>query len=223
MKEIPDLFSRSKVDIQKLIDFGFQKNESNYTYTVDLIENQFTMTVTVTPQGEVSTTVVDKPTGEDYVLHRVAAATGSFLATIRAQHDKVLLEIAHKCFVPDVFKCHITRQVIQYIKNKYGDELEFLWPRFPDNAIFRRKDNAKWYGAILTVENQKLGLKGNDRIEILDLRMHPDNITQLVDGEKYFPGFHMNKKHWITLRLDGSVPVEEIFMRIDESFILADK
>ena len=24
------------------------------------------------------------------------------------------------------------------------------------------------------------------------------------------PGYHMNKKHWITVRLDGSVPDEEI-------------
>lgn len=28
----------------------------------------------------------------------------------------------------------------------------------------------------------------------------------------------MNKKHWVTLRLDGSVPIEEILMRIDDSF-----
>ncbi|TQS86646.1 hypothetical protein ELQ32_17435 [Limnobaculum zhutongyuii] len=55
------------------------------------------------------------------------------------------------------------------------------------------------------------------------LRMDPNDIIMLTDGKKYFPGFHMNKKYWITIRLDGSVPVEEIFMRIDNSFELAVK
>ncbi len=31
----------------------------------------------------------------------------------------------------------------------------------------------------------------------------------------------MNKKHWYTIRLDGSISLQEIFMRIDESYILA--
>ncbi|WP_228397919.1 MmcQ/YjbR family DNA-binding protein [Limnobaculum xujianqingii] len=72
-------------------------------------------------------------------------------------------------------------------------------------------------------KKNKLGLDGEERIEILDLRMDPDDIIVLTDGKKYFPGFHMNKKHWITIRLDGSVSVDEIFMRIDNSFKLAVK
>lgn len=31
----------------------------------------------------------------------------------------------------------------------------------------------------------------------------------------------MNKKHWITICLDDSVSMEEIFWRIDENFELA--
>ena len=38
----------------------------------------------------------------------------------------------------------------------YCDELEFLWQKFPDNAVWRRKDNKKWYGALLTVSKEKL-------------------------------------------------------------------
>lgn len=33
----------------------------------------------------------------------------------------------------------------------------------------------------------------------------------------------MNKKHWITICLDGTVSLEEIFRLIDMSFILAAK
>lgn len=34
------------------------------------------------------------------------------------------------------------------------------------------------------------------------------------------PGYHMSKKHWITLHFDGSVPDGEIFRLIDNSFNL---
>lgn len=40
---------------------------------------------------------------------------------------------------------------------KLREELEFLWPKSPDNAIFRRPDNKKWYAVLLTVQKEKLG------------------------------------------------------------------
>ncbi|MDR3176713.1 MAG: MmcQ/YjbR family DNA-binding protein [Desulfovibrio sp.] len=55
------------------------------------------------------------------------------------------------------------------------------------------------------------------------MRIKPEEIDTLIDGKRYFPGYHMNKKHWFTICLDGSVSTEEIFCRIDESFALARK
>ena len=34
------------------------------------------------------------------------------------------------------------------------------------------------------------------------------------------PGYHMNKEHWNTIALDGSVPEEELLSWIDESYAL---
>lgn len=44
-----------------------------------------------------------------------------------------------------------------------------------------------------------------------------------VDSIKILPGYHMNKKHWITICLDGSVPIDDICRKIDESYLLAKK
>ena len=98
-----------------------------------------------------------------------------------------------------------------------------MWEKFDDNAIWRRTDNAKWYGAILTVSKSKLGLPSDEIVEILDLRADPDEIPKMVDGKNIFGGWHMNKKHWITVCLDGSVPPEDIFKMIDISYNLAKK
>jgi predicted DNA-binding protein (MmcQ/YjbR family) len=37
------------------------------------------------------------------------------------------------------------------------------------------------------------------------------------------PGYHMNKKHWNTVLLDGTVPAKEIYSMIDHSFELVAK
>jgi predicted DNA-binding protein (MmcQ/YjbR family) len=37
------------------------------------------------------------------------------------------------------------------------------------------------------------------------------------------PGYHMNKKHWNTITLDGSIPPKEIFAMIDHSYDLVTK
>ena len=111
--------------------------------------------------------------------------------------------------------------VIKYIKEKYNDEPEFLWEKFAGNAIVRRKDNLKWYAAFLSVSKQKLGFSETSSVEIIDLRTI--DADKIIDNKTVFPGYHMNKKHWITIILDNSVPMDYIKKRIDESYILAKK
>lgn len=71
---------------------------------------------------------------------------------------------------------------------------------------------------MLTVAKNKLGLDSEEKVEIIDLKILPEDIEKVVDNEKYFLGYHMNKKHWFTIILDGSVPMEKIFKYIDKSY-----
>ena len=223
MQNFESVFDNRSFDRDKLIAFGFKEEGQAYVYTVPLSDPQFELKLTIFKNGKIISDVIDRETGEAYTLVKVPAATGAFVGKLRSDVEKIVAGIANKCFYPDVFKSHVSRQVIAYVKNKYGDELEFLWPKFPRNAIFRRADNAKWYAAILTVAKNKLGLIGDEIIEIIDLRADSAQIAAMTDGEKYFPGYHMNKKHWLTICLDGSVSAEEIYALIDNSYLLAKK
>jgi len=221
MNDIKDIFSRREINFKSLNDYGFHQDKQDYLYSCDLLNGQFVMTVKITMHGEISATLVDKFTQEEYILHRIISATGSFVGKVREEYENVLINIAKQCSTLKVFKSKQANEIIQYIKERYNSNLEFLWPRFPENAIFRRKDNEKWYGAILRVESKKLGNFTDEIIEILDIKMAPVDIFTLVDNKKYFPGYHMNKKNWVTICLDSSVPIAEICMRIDNSFNLA--
>ncbi|MDE7453764.1 MAG: MmcQ/YjbR family DNA-binding protein, partial [Clostridia bacterium] len=191
-------------------------------YKTQILDGQFELVIKVNAD-EVETIVTDLATEEPYTLFLAEGAAGSFVGEVRSAYEGVLSDIAEKCFDDFIFKCKYSQQVIKYVAEKYGDRLEFLWEKFDDNAIWRRSDNKKWYGAILTVTKNKLGLPSDERVEILDLRADPDLIPRMVDGEKIFGGWHMNKKHWISVCLDGSMPFEDICSMIDISYNLAKK
>lgn len=129
------------------------------------------MNITVLYDGNVSTEVIDNNSGEEYILHNIADATGAFVGQVKAEYDAILEEISSKCFETDVFKSEQAKRLIQYVREKYGDELEFLWKKFSDNAIWRRKDTNKWYAVLLIVSKRKLGIDSDETVEILDLRI----------------------------------------------------
>ena len=184
------------------------------------MNGQFTLDIKIS-QTDITTRVIEKDVGEEYSLFLVEGASGSFVGSVRAEYEKVLTDIAENCFDKYVFKCENSNLIIEYVRQKYGDELEFLWEKFSDNAVWRRKDNKKWYGALLTVNKSKLGLPVDEKTEILDLRT--ENTESIVDGAGFFKGYHMNKKSWLTVLLDGTVDINKIYPLIDESYKLANK
>lgn len=222
MKNETDFFVRKRVDEDRLRNYGFTEENEKFFFSKKLLDGQFLMEVHV-KGSEILTRLLDVENECEYTLHIVSNAQGEFVGKVRIAYEDVLSDIRDRCFADDVFKSETAKAVIRYVAEKYDTPLEFLWKKFPDNAVYRRKDNQKWYAAILTVAKSKIGLKGAGNVEILDLRIEPAQMEQTIDNKKFFPGYHMNKKSWYTICLDGSVEDEEIFKRIDDSYELAKK
>lgn len=212
--------NKSPVD-GELEKYSFVLRDGKYFYTAEILDGQMTLTVSIDGKGDIDTEVTDAATGDIYTLYLVEGATGSFVAEVRVACETALADIAAKCYRCEIYRENQTKAVVEYVRERYGDELEFLWN--DDNAVWRRKDNNKWYGAILSVSRRKFGQNSDERAEVIDLRATPEEIDGLADGVKYFRGYHMNKKHWLTMILDGSVELEEVCRRIDESYLLAAK
>lgn len=216
---LPEIKLKNKsVIVDKLEDFGFRDNR----YEKLICDNQFLLTLTFI-DGRIFSKVADTASGEEYVLHLVENSAGSYVGTVRQEYESALNKFIEDCCEDNIFGGEITKALIEYVREKYGDELEFLWDRLPDAAIWRRKDSRKWYAALLVISERKLGLDSDKPIDIVDLRGDPDELNNLVDGVKYFRGYHMNKKHWLTIRLDGSVALDEICRRLDDSYTRAVK
>lgn len=217
-----DIFKRKKCNIEKMSAYGFIRKDGQSIYKTNIMDGAFILHVFVAENGDVDTDLIEIENGEPYVLYKTNAS-GTFVGEIRAAVEAVLTDIANACYDSLVFKTNQAQMVIEYVREKYGDELEFLWTKFPDNAVWRRKDNQKWYGAILTVNGKKIGLNTDKIVEIIDLRMKVENRNDILSREHYYPGWHMNKKSWYTIVLDDCIPDEEIKLRITESYELANK
>jgi predicted DNA-binding protein (MmcQ/YjbR family) len=75
----------------------------------------------------------------------------------------------------------------------------------------------KTAGRIFAMVNLEGDLSINlkcDPAQAMELRERYSSVT---------PGYHMNKKHWNTILIDGSVPDKELFSWIDHSYDLVLK
>lgn len=110
----------------------------------------------------------------------------------------------------NIYQSSQTQEIIQFVREQYGDEPEFLWAKSPANSIFRNRENRKWYAALLTI---------GQGTEIIDLRFFAHEAPYFVAENPHVrPGYHMNKDNWITVILDGSVPTAEICALLDQSY-----
>jgi predicted DNA-binding protein (MmcQ/YjbR family) len=99
------------------------------------------------------------------------------------------------------------QQARSYCLELLGTEEDF--PFGPDIYVYKIK--GKIFAILGTEQNEgRLNLKC-DPSEALALR----DIFPAIS-----PGYHMNKKHWNTLRLNGTVPEQEIKRQIDQSRFL---
>ena len=112
------------------------------------------------------------------------------------------------------------KTVTDYIKKKYGASPEYLWKRYPDYAVFRHEDNNKWFALTAGVPGSKLGLSGDNPVDMINLKI--DDLffrDMLIREDGIFPGYHMNKQHWVTVLLDGTVSEQRVYDLIETSFL----
>ena len=221
MRDLKELLKNRKIEYNKLLKYGFILKNDTYIYEKNIL-NDFKVVIEINKNKQISK-VIDLIENDDYILVDVKSSTGRFVGNIRDEYEKILKYIINNCTTMDVFKNKQTKEVINYVKEKYKDDVEYLWDKFPNNAIVRSKYNKKWYIVILTINENKLQLDKDKEIEIIDLRYDKNKINDVIDNIKIFPGYHMNKQSWITIKLDESIDIKEIYKLIDNSYMLITK
>lgn len=80
-----------------------------------------------------------------------------------------------------------------------------------DTPVFRHQHNKKWFAIVMTVKKSKLGIQTyNETVSIVNLKCAQEIIDSILDEYGIFPAYHMSKRHWISVLLDGSVKAQTI-------------
>ena len=111
----------------------------------------------------------------------------------------------------------------KYISETYSTTAEYPWIKYPTYAVYRHRDNNKWFAVIMELPKNKIGLEGFGTVNVVNLKCDTLLISSLLNDPGIHKGYHMNKSYWITVRLDGSVDAEKIKWLLDMSFDLTAK
>lgn len=84
------------------------------------------------------------------------------------------------------------------IKN-YSTDPEYLWLKFPKCAVFHHTDNRKWFAVLMNISANKIVLNNTDKIWLLNIKSHHEEIGSLRMIEGIYPDYRMNKEHWLSL------------------------
>ncbi len=218
-----DIFLQKQIDRNRLLDYGFEPDGDAFHYTCPVMEGEFHLTVVLDRHGNPTTSLLDADSGEEYTLYRTAAE-GTYVGEVRKAIAAVLEEIADRCCVPSTFRQEGTLRLLAHAAAVYRTAPEFPWGQTPPAAaVLRRADSGKWYGIIMTVPQSKLGLRSDAPVEILNLHGTPEAVAALLTRPEIYPAWHMNKKSWFTVILDGSIADAELDCLLAESYRLAGK
>ena len=112
------------------------------------------------------------------------------------------------------------QELMTYIEETYGVAGECLFAKYHSFAVFRHEKNRKWFAVIMEIPREKLGLASDGDISVVNLKCDTRLIGTFREEKGIFPGWHMNKAHWLSVALDGTVEDGKVQFLLDMSFDL---
>ena len=187
---------------EKLIDYGFVSFSAYLAYEVDFFNDEYKAKILVDSKGKISGKVIENAFGEEYLPLRNESYHGNYVGEVREAYKAILLDIRDKCFHKDAFIFKQANRIAKAIYEKYVESPDFPFgsDKIKNYGVFRRKDNAKWYGLIMNIARRNLDKKESDeRIDVINLKIREEQMEELTSIKGIYPSYHMNKKKWISI------------------------
>ncbi len=132
MRNLSKEFENKKIEKEKLLKYGFIFKNDKYIYETFICNHQFQVVIEISKEKQTAQVI-------DLELKDVEGAKGNFVGKVKEEYESIITDIINTCTINDVFKSKQALEIIKYIKEKYKDDLEYLWKNFPSNAIWRNK------------------------------------------------------------------------------------
>lgn len=112
----------------------------------------------------------------------------------------------------------IRSEIEDYIRNQYGVLPEYPFEEDSLTAVFRHADNKKWFAIVMRISKRRLNIDSDEETDVMNVKAEPVVIGSFLMEDGFYPAYHMNKTHWITIAPDAEE--EKVKLLIDMSFSL---
>lgn len=211
-----EVFARHMPIPDKLIEYGFKTENDRLTWSKELPDDG--MKIIVEYDGTINGRIIDLSLNDEYTAFRVAGATG-YSAQIRQKYIGLLTDIRDHCCKKQYFRMPQAQRIGDYIFEAYGSAPEFLWPNIPSYAAFRQPGKKKWFAVMGSVPLSKVDreAKSAQPVEVINVKVDQERIKDYLSQTGIYEAFHMNKKCWVSIILDDTLPDDAIRGMIDDS------
>ena len=211
-----EVFARHRIVPEKLIAYGFTDENGRLTYARALPDDG--MKIIVEYDGTIKGRIIDLSLNDEYTAFRVEGATG-YSAQIRQKYIELLTDIRDHCGKNQYFKMPQAQRIGDHILEAYGSAPEFLWPNIPSYAAFRQPGKKKWFAVMGSVPLNKVDResKSAQPVEVINVKVDQERIKDYLSQMGIYEAFHMNKKCWVSIILDDTLPDDAIQGMIDDS------
>ena len=89
----------------------------------------------------------------------------------------------------------------EYCSATYQTAPDYPFDEDFETAVFRHADTRKWYAIVMKVPRRKFGIKSDEVIEVVNLKLPTEMFGSFGASDGVYPAYHMNKLHWISVLL----------------------
>ena len=213
-----ELFRRLRPNIQRLIEYGFIEQSGIFQYQTKLEDTGMYARITV-DNGTVSGSVLDEFTDEEYIAVHTVGKKGNFATKVKTAYLACLSDIARNCFEKMAYSSKQANIMHEWMMNQLHDIADHPFTksqnskRTVDNDFTAYKPNGcdKMYALMFTIGKRKLDKTCDDEyVDAVNIKVEPSKVEDLLQLHGFYPAYHMNKKHWVTAILDGTIKDETI-------------
>ena len=215
-----EIFKKVQINMETLESYGFTKEKNKYIYSKKVI-NSLEAVIEITSTKEVHGKIYDCKTNEEYTRFRSEENT-IFAGKVKEAYQNLLEDICKHCCTQKYFVFEQANRIVELLYHMYESKPAFLWEKYPSYAVFKTKESQKWFAVLLPIDKSKISNE-TGKTEILLVKAEEEQIPNLLKRKGFYKGYHLNKKHWISIVLDDTVEEEEIKKCLQDSYALVSK
>ncbi len=235
------VFRKKRLDEDHLTAAGFSRDGQLWILSKELMPGLFRAELRAHPESGMTGRVIDLESGDDYLPLEVECAVGKFTGMVRDAYRRWLEETAAR-FEDLPFESPQANRLAAWASGFFSVPLEQTF-RKAEGSVLRHPHNGRWFSVFLKVKASALQKAKDEKpaekadrtgnagkrplddmmAEIMNLKIDPSNLDDLLQTPGIYLCWHMNKKHWISLSLNDALSDQRIMALMKQSFALVGR